>query len=73
MLKNMANLKKLRKRRKEFAEKFSSVEDKKYIFEAQFIKNKVNGFGRYIKNNRFTALIILRTAHSIAFEKKLLR
>jgi hypothetical protein len=37
----------------EISRKNSRVEDKKCIREAQIIKNKVNGFGRYDNENGF--------------------
>lgn len=44
---------KVKKKKEGICRKISNIEDKKYICEVQFIKNKGMGFGRYINESGF--------------------
>ena len=71
MLKNMAKLIKLRKRKKEFAEKFQTLKTKNTFVKFSLSKIKVTGLVDTSTKMDFTTLVILRTAHSMALEQNI--
>jgi hypothetical protein len=71
MLKNMAKLIKLRKRKKEFAERFQTLKTKNTFVKFSLSKIKAMGLVDTSTKMDFTTLGISRTAHSMVLEQNI--
>jgi len=71
MLKNMAKLIKLRKRKKEFAERFQMLKTKNTFVKFSLSKIKVMGLVDTSMKMDFTTLGISRTAHLMVLEQNI--